>query len=519
MKNRRAKPILVLMIAVLTASPAFSQCAGGSNQGAIVPTAVWQTVVVTTGAGIGRYLTFAATAGTTYEFSYCPANGGSAIFDTQITILDNFNVWVGAPGYNDDFCGVQSFVSWPATGTATFRVLTNLFVCADNPSNATLAYRLVVPPPPMCYTDVVIGYLPDAVGGTSLALLDDEWSGVIGMPFNFCFDGNSYNQLLIGSNNLVTFDLSLAGGFCPWQISFAIPSTSDPMNSIMAPWEDILPPNGGTISYQTLGVAPNRRFIVNWFQVPMFSCVGQIYTSQLKLFETTNCIEMHLGDKPVCPTWNDGRAIQGVHNISGTQAYAVPGRNSPTQWVVVNDGRQIYPLCIPCNAGGPCLSPLPIELLSFDCLTKTSGIQLKWSTATEINNDYFKIERTMDGIIFETIGIVDGAGNSNQVRNYSFTDNNPDKGANNYRLTQVDFDGRSETFNPIACEFKSGGPSVVSVYTVSGQFIKSFTSSDFRTDINALSLADGMYLIEIVSGNEQTYLKHFRSNGYFSYGE
>ncbi len=70
------------------------------------------------------------------------------------------------------------------------------------------------------------------------------------------------------------------------------------------------------------------------------------------------------------------------------------------------------------------------------------AIQLKWSTATEINNSYFTIERSSDGKEFAELGKVKGAGNSNYIRNYNFSDENPFEGINYYRVKQTDFDGQ-----------------------------------------------------------------------------
>lgn len=87
---------------------------------------------------------------------------------------------------------------------------------------------------------------------------------------------------------------------------------------------------------------------------------------------------------------------------------------------------------------------LPIELLSFDAaLIDNTAVKLHWSTASEINNDFFTIERSKDGKTFEVVGIVDGAGNSTMVKNYSLEDSNPYMGTSYYRLKQTDFDGAS----------------------------------------------------------------------------
>jgi hypothetical protein len=86
-------------------------------------------------------------------------------------------------------------------------------------------------------------------------------------------------------------------------------------------------------------------------------------------------------------------------------------------------------------------STLPIELLQFNAEVAGNEVLTTWVTATELNNDYFVVERTADGITFEEIGVIDGAGNSTQPLSYSFTDTNPLEGVSYYRLKQVDFNG------------------------------------------------------------------------------
>jgi hypothetical protein len=87
-------------------------------------------------------------------------------------------------------------------------------------------------------------------------------------------------------------------------------------------------------------------------------------------------------------------------------------------------------------------SPLPVELLDFTAaLNNKRQVDLDWRTVAEINNDYFTIEKTSDGTHFEEVGIVDGAGNSNQTLNYHLLDLNPYQGISYYRLKQTDYDG------------------------------------------------------------------------------
>lgn len=84
---------------------------------------------------------------------------------------------------------------------------------------------------------------------------------------------------------------------------------------------------------------------------------------------------------------------------------------------------------------------LPIELLNFKAKRINDIVQLDWTTQSEINNDYFEIQRLDESNHFESLGNIDGAGNSNVILNYRFFDTEPLIGENYYRLKQVDFDG------------------------------------------------------------------------------
>ncbi|MEO8151281.1 MAG: T9SS type A sorting domain-containing protein [Bacteroidia bacterium] len=121
-----------------------AQCSGGVGAGSITPTATWQS----TGTGNidgGKYKNFAGTAGSTYYFSFCIADGGLSSYDTQITILDATGTYVGAGGYNDDFCGLQSYVAWTCLANGTYRVLVNMYSCANQANMGRLMYRFDAP--------------------------------------------------------------------------------------------------------------------------------------------------------------------------------------------------------------------------------------------------------------------------------------------------------------------------------------------------------------------------------------
>ena len=84
---------------------------------------------------------------------------------------------------------------------------------------------------------------------------------------------------------------------------------------------------------------------------------------------------------------------------------------------------------------------LPVELTSFQAKKQGINVRIEWRTFTEINNDYFTIEQSVDGERFDAIGTVKGAGNSFVPLNYKFVDMAPAYGLNYYRLKQTDYDG------------------------------------------------------------------------------
>ena len=106
------------------------------------------------------------------------------------------------------------------------------------------------------------------------------------------------------------------------------------------------------------------------------------------------------------------------------------------------------------------LGILPIELLFFNAKCNNNIVELNWSTASEINNDYFTIEKCRDHACivsddWKIVTNINGAGNSNEIIYYSYTDENPCDGISYYRLKQTDFDGNFDysDIKPVHCSF------------------------------------------------------------------
>ncbi len=91
---------------------------------------------------------------------------------------------------------------------------------------------------------------------------------------------------------------------------------------------------------------------------------------------------------------------------------------------------------------------LPVELVKFDVVDENNIIRIIWTTASEINNDYFTIERSIDAMNWKELEQTDGSGNSTQYLDYAIIDPFPLSGTSYYRLKQTDFDGKTSAFPP-----------------------------------------------------------------------
>jgi fibronectin-binding autotransporter adhesin len=128
-------------------------------------------------------------------------------------------------------------------------------------------------------------------------------------------------------------------------------------------------------------------------------------------------------------------------------AWAMDGTCAPSTANVVNrtglSGFSIFGIA-------QSVTPLPIELLEFAGRSEGPSNYLEWTTATEINNDFFTLERSADGYDFQQIAVVDGAGNSSSLIHYENYDHNPFLGVTYYRFKQTDFNGLFSYSNIVA---------------------------------------------------------------------
>lgn len=163
-------------------------------------------------------------------------------------------------------------------------------------------------------------------------------------------------------------------------------------------------------------------------------------------------------------------------------------------------------------------NPLPVELIFFTAYTKDGHtVSLEWQTASEINNDFFTVERSLDGENWEMAVITDGAGNSNTSIQYNEVDSEPHPGISYNRLKQTDFNGTVK-YSSIVSVFlnddelilypnpasnnlniEGKGLQVVTVFNALGQEVSGSVTmtkiSDNQMQIDLANLAPGLYFI------------------------
>lgn len=202
-----------------------------------------------------------------------------------------------------------------------------------------------------------------------------------------------------------------------------------------------------------------------------------------------------------------------------------------TEYNNQNDPSSFYTISSQYSAGTLC--SLPIELMNFDLhILKNAIVELNWQTASEINNDYFIVERSKEGNTWENLNKIMGAGNSLTPLNYVAFDNNPYPGRSYYRLKQKDINGQTSyskvksinltgseissihiypnpTKNSVSVEGNNPEIESIRIYNFLGQDITGYTKfmrqADNRVIINLSNLDPGMYYIKTGITAEKVY--------------
>lgn len=230
---------------------------------------------------------------------------------------------------------------------------------------------------------------------------------------------------------------------------------------------------------------------------------------------------------PLRCSYSDISGATGLNGVALDNSEGVTGDDSWVRNVTANAGDVFYLWINHWTAGvsnytlswqlsgGASLdcTPLPVELLSFRCEPMENSVGLYWATASEHNNAYFLLERSADGINYETVTRVDGKGNSNEMTEYIADDPYAAFGTNYYRLTQVDYDGTSRTYEVISCDYGSQLPTIneVKVFDLNGKLVlmENENTNNLQQILMNLPLQTGMYILHLTYSNGNTVVKKF----------
>jgi hypothetical protein len=176
-----------------------------------------------------------------------------------------------------------------------------------------------------------------------------------------------------------------------------------------------------------------------------------------------------------------------------------------------------------------CGTVLPIELTSFSATATDFGVDVNWQTATEINNDYFVIERSKDAVSFTEVARVQGVGNSIESNDYSITDESPYNGMNYYRMRQTDFDGTTSFSQIVGVEFNDILPEIaiypvpsnglvdinvsrykhfdLNIASMDGRTMTQGNNIETHTQVDTQNFPAGVYLVRIEAGGKSYFRK------------
>jgi hypothetical protein len=269
------------------------------------------------------------------------------------------------------------------------------------------------------------------------------------------------------------------------------------------------------------GAEANRRFSAQVY----FQCDGGTGGEPFAPL-VNNAQEMSMGTKT---TLNNARQI-----YANGEAYNYGNRPSCEE-VELYDvgctmvrmfywGKGVQTGSITFNTGS---GPLPIELYDFTVRAEPYGIVLEWTTLSELNNDFFLIEKSTNGEDWRVVNTVNGAGTTATTNSYSLIDSEIDA-VTYYRLSQIDFDGQRETFNPVVVAPENhkrlqepypnpasnflfipglGDREVIQILGLDGRVITEHEYVRDGESIDVRNMPEGIYLIEIHDENYNGSLK------------
>jgi hypothetical protein len=350
---------------------------------------------------------------------------------------------------------------------------------------------------------------------------DDQTIGPLNIGFTFNYFGVDYTQFYINSNGFITFEpTTIFGTSSPTQM----PHAGFIDNFIAGYWTDFNPTNPNVVGKHLYYGINSGDMVITFENYPEKNGDANGWITFQIILKSNDNIKIQFNNVGTSFDINDGGV--GIENSNGTQGitYRYDDKGGP-----------IFssPLALEFGTNA---SALPVELTTFTVSVKNELVKLNWETATEVNNYGFEVERasysTTHLQIWKKIGFVNGNGNSNSPKNYSFVDNNVVSGKYSYRLKQIDNDGQFEysgaieidlekpssyelyqnypnPFNPstiISFSVPVTAPVTLKIFDVLGNEVATLINEEkpagvYEIEFNATNLSSGVYFYKVLAGS------------------
>jgi hypothetical protein len=241
---------------------------------------------------------------------------------------------------------------------------------------------------------------------------------------------------------------------------------------------------------------------------------GSLPAGNYKMVDEGN-INLQVNSAPSYPLTNNNVSITGSFGL-GSYAFFF-------NWQIAGSGSACKRLPVVATVSGSCSVAAPVELTNFTAHQQNGAVILDWSTASEINNTYFKVEKSSDGENFLMCGKVQGSGTTSLHHNYNYQDETPGKGGIYYRLTQYDFDGTAHYSRLVSVDlgicslvispnpFSSSTSIIVQseaqlsegmITDLQGREIKRLVLSSGQSVEIGNELPFGIYILKVISASE-----------------
>ena len=428
---------MVLVYLIFYSTNLISQCSNGTNY---YPSTIYEPVDGVWGSAsscnwAGEVIRVNVKNGDSYEISTCDTYGGIiAGYDTQLTLFDESGNFVG---FNDDYTGCSSYtsyLSYTATYDGILYIHLNEYNCTTNQTCTEVMIKRTSAPVGSggagnngFYYQVGVDYSSTSSNRVpAFGYYDYSWSAAVYSSDdlgNQPFTVDRLSWEVTNSVNVTMDNQQVWIGYTD-EVEFADGTCPEDGNG---PWDGWVKVYDGSINWVT-----------GW---------NEIILSSVFNYDGVRSIIVKVINSD--GSWSNSYPVFRYTTKTNTVVYNYSDGTMPS----INGFLNAYRPNMRFNFGG---IPLPIELISFDASTnENNNVDLKWITASQVNNNYFTIESSIDGYEWKEVLKVDGCGNCNTQIEYKVVDENPYEGVSYYRLTQTDYDGNFEIFDPVSVTVKS----------------------------------------------------------------